>query len=45
MYRVSSTVLITTPTYALHMLEAARSFGYDTAASPLRLGIFIGEPG
>lgn len=45
MYRIKSTVLITTPTYALHMLETARSMGYDTAASPLRLGIFIGEPG
>ncbi len=45
MYRVGSTVLITTPTYALHMLEMARSLGYDPSASPLRLGIFIGEPG
>lgn len=45
MYRVGSTVLITTPTYALHMLEVGREMGYDTAASPLRLGIFVGEPG
>lgn len=45
MYRIGSTVLVTTPTYALHMLETARTKGYDTAASPLRLGIFIGEPG
>ena len=45
MHRIGSTVLITTPTYALHMLETARSLGYDPAASPLRLGIFIGEPG
>jgi phenylacetate-CoA ligase len=45
MYRVGSTVLICTPTYALHMLEQARSLGYDPKASPLRLGIFIGEPG
>ncbi len=45
MHRIGSTVLITTPTYALHMLETARGMGYDTAASPLRLGIFIGEPG
>jgi phenylacetate-CoA ligase len=45
MHRVGSTVLITTPTYALHMLETARTLGYDPAASPLRLGIFIGEPG
>jgi phenylacetate-CoA ligase len=45
MYRIGSTVLVTTPTYALHMLEMARTLGYDPAASPLRLGIFIGEPG
>lgn len=45
MYRVGVTALVTTPTYALHMLETARSLGYETAASPLRLGIFIGEPG
>ena len=45
MHRVGTTVLITTPTYALHMLETAREMGYDTAASPLRLGIFVGEPG
>jgi phenylacetate-CoA ligase len=45
MYRIGTTTLVTTPTYALHMLEMARTLGYDTAASPLRLGIFIGEPG
>ncbi|MGH8530503.1 MAG: phenylacetate--CoA ligase family protein [Nevskiales bacterium] len=45
MWRVGSTVLVTTPTYALHMLETARTLGYDTAQSPLRLGIFVGEPG
>jgi phenylacetate-CoA ligase len=45
MYRVRSTVLVSTPTYALHMLERARSLGYDTKASPLRLGLLIGEPG
>ena len=45
MHRIGSTVLICTPTYALHMLETAAVLGYDAAASPLRLGIFIGEPG
>ncbi|MFN4208023.1 MAG: phenylacetate--CoA ligase family protein [Agrobacterium albertimagni] len=45
MWRVKSTVLITTPSYALHMLEVANSMGLDPSASPLRLGIFIGEPG
>ncbi len=45
MYRIGSTVLVTTPTYALHMLETARTLGYDTMNSPLRIGVFIGEPG
>lgn len=45
MHRIGSSVLICTPTYALHMLETASVLGYDAAASPLRLGIFIGEPG
>jgi phenylacetate-CoA ligase len=45
MWRVKSTVLVTTPSYALHMLEVARGMGLDPATSPLRLGIFIGEPG
>ena len=45
MYRVGSTVLVTTPTYALHMLETARTLKYDPVKSPLKLGIFIGEPG
>jgi phenylacetate-CoA ligase len=45
MQRLSVTVLVTTPTYALHMLETARRLGYNTAGSSLRLGIFIGEPG
>lgn len=45
MYQVGSTVLVTTPTFALRLLDVARSLGYDTAQSPLRLGVFIGEPG
>jgi len=45
MWRVKSTVLVTTPSYALHMLETARGMGLDPSTSPLRLGIFIGEPG
>ncbi len=45
MYHLGSTVLISTPSFALHMMETARNNGWDTAASPLRLGIFIGEPG
>jgi phenylacetate-CoA ligase len=45
MHRIGSSVLVTTPTYALHMLEVAKTQGYDPVNSPLRLGIFIGEPG
>lgn len=45
MYQVGSTVLVTTPTFALRLLDVARGLGFDTAQSPLRLGIFIGEPG
>jgi phenylacetate-CoA ligase len=45
MYQVGSTVLVTTPTFALRLLDVARTLGYDTANSPLHLGIFIGEPG
>lgn len=45
MYQVGSTVLVTTPTFALRLLDVAHSLGYDTVQSPLRLGIFIGEPG
>jgi phenylacetate-CoA ligase len=45
MYQVGSTVLVTTPTFALRLLDTARNLGYDPAASPLRIGIFIGEPG
>ncbi len=45
LYHVGSTVLCATPSYSLYMLEAARQMGKDPRASPLRLGIFGGEPG
>ena len=45
MYEVGSTVLITTPTFGLRLLDEARARGFDPQRSPLRLGIFIGEPG
>jgi len=45
MHRIGATVLVCTPTYALHMLETAAVLGYDASLSPLRLGVFIGEPG
>ena len=45
MHDVGATVLITTPTFALRLLDEARARGFDPVHSPLRLGIFIGEPG
>lgn len=44
-YHLGSTVICATPSYCLHLLEAAKQMGRDTAASPLRIGIFGGEPG
>jgi len=40
-----ATVVLCTPTYALHLAEAARSEGIDLAASPVRALIVAGEPG
>lgn len=45
MYHVGTTVLCATPSYCLYLLDAARKAGRDTRGSPLRLGIFGGEPG
>jgi len=45
MYHVGSTVLCATPSYCLYLLDAARKMGRDTQNSPLRLGLFGGEPG
>ncbi len=40
-----TTVLICTPTYALHLGEVARAEGLDLASSPVRITIHAGEPG
>lgn len=40
-----ATVLICTPTYALHLAEVARAEGLDPAASHIRVTIHAGEPG
>lgn len=45
MYHVGSTVLCATPSYCLYLLDAARKMGRDTRNSPLRTGLFGGEPG
>lgn len=45
MLRTGATVLVCTPTYALHLAEVARSEGIDLAASAVRVTIHAGEPG
>ncbi len=40
-----ATVLLSTPTYALRLAEAAREGGVDLARSALRVAIHAGEPG
>jgi len=41
---LKSTVLVATPTYALHLAEAARERGFDIESSDLRVGLFGAEP-
>jgi len=40
-----TTVLVCTPTYALHLAEVAERHGLDIAGSAVRVGIHAGEPG
>lgn len=42
---VGSTVLLATPSYALHIAEALQESAIDPASLPLRLGCFGGEAG
>ena len=39
-----TTVLIATPSYALHMCEVGEELGFDWEHSTLRVGLFGGEP-
>ena len=39
------TVIVCTPTYALHLAEVAASLGVDLRSSPVRASIHAGEPG
>ena len=39
-----TTVLIATPSYAMHICEVGEQMGYDWAKSQLRVGLFGGEP-
>jgi phenylacetate-CoA ligase len=41
----NTTVLVCTPTYALHLAEVARQEGIDIASSAVRVTIHAGEPG
>ncbi len=43
--RHHATVLVSTPTYALRLAEAALAGGHDLAASEVRLTLHAGEPG
>ena len=40
-----ATVIVCTPTYALHLAEVAKSLRIDLRASAIRIGIHAGEPG
>jgi phenylacetate-CoA ligase len=42
---VGATVLVATPSYALHLAEVAREQKIDSSSLPLRLVIVAGEPG
>ena len=39
-----TTVLVATPSYAMHICEVGEKLGYDWEKSPLRVGLFGGEP-
>ncbi|MCL2076168.1 MAG: phenylacetate--CoA ligase [Betaproteobacteria bacterium] len=39
-----TTVLISTPSYALHICEAGEKMGFDWSAKSLKIGLFGGEP-
>ena len=39
-----TTVLVATPSYAMHICEVGEQMGYDWEKSPLRVGLFGGEP-
>jgi phenylacetate-CoA ligase len=45
MLATGATVLICTPTYALHLAEVAQAEGIDIASSAVRVTIHAGEPG
>ena len=42
---LAATVLVATPSYALHLAEVAEEHKIDLAATPVRLVVVVGEPG
>ncbi|HEX2439151.1 MAG TPA: phenylacetate--CoA ligase family protein [Methylomirabilota bacterium] len=45
METLGATVLVCTPSYALHLLQVARECGIDPARLPVRVTVHAGEPG
>jgi len=45
MEALGATVLVCTPSYALHLLEVGRERGMDLAKLPVRITVHAGEPG
>ena len=45
MQEIGATVLVCTPSYALHLAEVAQQHGLDTRFSSVRVTIHAGEPG
>ena len=45
MEALGATVLVCTPSYALHLLQVARERGLDPAKLPVRVTVHAGEPG
>jgi len=45
MEALGATVLVSTPSYALHLIEVARERGLDLAKCPVRVTVHAGEPG
>src|SRR5262249_32908200 len=45
MQALGATVLVSTPSYALHLVEVARERGLDLATLPVRTTVHAGEPG
>jgi phenylacetate-CoA ligase len=45
METLGATVLVCTPSYALHLLQVARERGIDVEKLPVRITVHAGEPG